>query len=165
MNRQTERQTNFDELSPSLRSEADSLRLAITRTARRLRQEAGGGLSPTLVAALASIDRHGSLTPGELARIEGVQRPTITRVVAKLLEADLIDRSEDPRDRRSARISLSEDGRSYLEENRSRKSAWLADLLHELPESDEQTLMRAAEILGSALERHNSGEIRLPGDS
>ncbi|MCB0868254.1 MAG: MarR family transcriptional regulator, partial [Solirubrobacterales bacterium] len=69
--------------------EADTLRLAITRTARRLRQEAGSGLSPTVIATLASIERSQVVTPGELARIEGVQRPTMTRAVNRLVEAGL----------------------------------------------------------------------------
>ncbi|MDQ5894383.1 MAG: hypothetical protein QG596_644 [Actinomycetota bacterium] len=146
----------------SRREEADALRLAITRTARRLRQEAGGGLSPTVIAALASIERHKVVTPGELARIEGVQRPTVTRVVTKLAESGLIDRREDPEDRRSALLSVSEEGHRYLAAHRSRKSAWLANLIEEMPEEDAETLARAAEILSQALEGHRTAEIGLP---
>src|SRR4051794_31645003 len=86
------------------------LRLAIARTARRLRQEAGGGLSPSLNAALATVERHGPLTPSELAERERVQRPTITRVVAKLEEAGLVERTADPVDRRSALIAVTPEG-------------------------------------------------------
>jgi len=157
-NNQTDRQT-----ASQRRREADALRLAITRTARRLRQEAGGGLSPTVIASLASIERHGVVTPGELARIEGVQRPTITRVIGRLLDAGLIERREDPNDRRCALLSLSEPGRRYLEEHRSRKSAWLANLIEEMPEEDARTLARAAEILTGALQSHRTGELGLPG--
>jgi DNA-binding MarR family transcriptional regulator len=144
------------------RSEADALRLAITRTARRLRQEAGGGLSPTMVATLASIERHKVLTPGELARIEGVQRPTMTRAINRLAEAGLIDRREDPEDRRSSLLSVSEEGHRYLAEHRSRKSAWLANLIEEMPAEDADTLARAAEILTQALEGHRTAEFGLP---
>src|SRR5215212_3076844 len=69
------------------------LRLAITRTSRRLRQESGSGLSPTATAALATVDRHGPLTPSELAQRERVQRPTITRLVARLEEMGLLERA------------------------------------------------------------------------
>jgi len=51
---------------------ATRLRLAVTRSARRLRQEASTDLSPTLTAALATIERHGPLTPSELATRERV---------------------------------------------------------------------------------------------
>ena len=78
------------------------LRLAIARTARRLRQEAGGELSPSQAAALATIDRHGPLTPSELAARERIQRPTATRLIARLHEAGLVDRAADPEDGRSS---------------------------------------------------------------
>ena len=65
---------------------ASRLRLAVARTARRLRQEAGGGLSPTLTAALASIESHGPLTPSELADRERIKRPTATRLIGTLEE-------------------------------------------------------------------------------
>ena len=77
------------------------LRLVIARTARRLRQEAGEELSPSQAAALATIDRHGPLTPSELAGRERVQRPTATRVIARLESRGLVDRTQDPADRSS----------------------------------------------------------------
>ena len=62
-------------VSPDLELAA-RLRLAVTRLARRLRQESGEGLTPSQNSALASIERHGGLTPSELATIERIQRPT-----------------------------------------------------------------------------------------
>ena len=64
--------------------------------ARRLRQEAGAELSPSQTAALATIEKHGPLTPSELANRERVQRPTVTRVMGRLEEAGLIARAADP---------------------------------------------------------------------
>src|SRR5919204_1345267 len=93
---------------------AASLRLAITRTARRLRQEAGTDLSPSQTAALATIERHGPLTPSELATLEGVQRPTATRIVARLERAGLIERARDPADGRVSLVSASGEGRLLL---------------------------------------------------
>ena len=62
---------------------ASRLRLAITRTARRLRQEAGTDLGPSQLAALATIERHGPLAPSELADHERVRRPTATRMLTR----------------------------------------------------------------------------------
>ena len=59
---------------------ASLLRLTIGRTNRRLRQEGGGELPSSQYSALVSVDRHGPLTPSELAAHERIQRPTATRV-------------------------------------------------------------------------------------
>src|ERR671930_1653191 len=108
------------------------LRLAVARTARRLRQEAGEELSPSQTAALATIDRHGPLTPSELADRERIRRPTATRVIAVLEEAGLVDRAPDPEDGRSSLVSLSPVGRELLARVRTRKDAYLSRRLREL---------------------------------
>ena len=128
------------------------LRLVIARTARRLRQEAGEELSPSQVAALATIDRHGPLTPSELAGRERVQRPTATRVIARLEEAGLVDRTQDPADRRSFVVALTPSGRELLARVRSRKDAYLSRRLRDLDADERATLDRAAAILERVLE-------------
>ena len=128
------------------------LRLAITRTSRRLRQEAGPGLSPTLTAALATVDRHGPLTPSELAARERVRRPTATRLVARLEALGVLQRAVDPQDRRSSLLSVTPEGRALLEELRQRKTAYLAHRLEALDPEERATLDRAAGILERLLE-------------
>ena len=139
----------------SLTDSAARLRLAVVRTARRLRQEAAGGgteLSPTAASALASVERHGPLTPSELAKVERVKRPTATRTLRLLLEAGLVDRTPDPADGRSALVSINATGRERLRRLRGRKNAYLARRMRDLPPDDVQTLERAAEILEGILE-------------
>jgi DNA-binding MarR family transcriptional regulator len=138
---------------------AAQLRLAITRTSRRLRQEAGVGLSPSQGAALASIERHGPLTPSEVAAIERIQRPTATRLLAKLEAAGLVARQADPVDRRSSLVSVTAAGGALLAESRAHKDAFLAQRLRALDPHDRATLARAAEILEGLLERED-GERR-----
>ncbi|HEU5252005.1 MAG TPA: MarR family transcriptional regulator [Solirubrobacterales bacterium] len=140
-----------------LAERAAHLRTAIVRTARRLRQEAAAetsGLTPTSVAALATIERHGPLTPSEIAAIERVKRPTITRTLGCLEREGLIDRAPDPADRRSALVSVNGAGRERLRRLRSRKNAYLARRMRDLSASEVETLERAAEIL----ERMREGE-------
>src|ERR671930_1011502 len=108
------------------------LRHVIARAARRLRQEGGGELSPSQSAALATIDRHGPLTPSELADRERVRRPTATRVIAFLEEAGLVARTRDPADGRSYLVALSPAGRELLARVRTRKDAYLSRRLREL---------------------------------
>lgn len=126
---------------------AGRLRLTIVRTARRLRQETGTELSPSLTAALSTVERHGPLTPGEVATRERIQRPTATRVLARLEEQGLIDRMPDVRDRRSSLLTASKAGRDLLAELRTRKTAFLAARIEDLDDEDRATLERAADIL------------------
>lgn len=128
------------------------LRLVIARTARRLRQEAGGELSPSQTAALATIDRHGPLTPSELAVRERIQRPTVTRIVTHLEEAGLVQRTRDPQDGRSSLVALTPAGHDLLARGRTRKDAYLARRLRELDAEERATLQRAAAILERLLE-------------
>ncbi len=139
----------------SLTDLAAQLRLGIVRTARRLRQEAAAeasGLTPTSTAALATIEQHGPLTPSELATIERVRRPTITRTLGCLEREGLIERTPDPTDGRSALVSVNAAGRERLRRLRRRKNAYLAKRMRDLPADDVATLERAAEILEGMLE-------------
>jgi|SRR3954447_7923673 len=138
--------------TPQATDVAAHLRLVVARTARRLRQEAGADLSPSLSSALASIDRHGPLTASELAALERVQRPTATRVLARLQELGVIERSPDPSDGRSALIAASADGRALLRRQRSRKDQFLARRLASLEPEDLATLERASAILERVLD-------------
>jgi DNA-binding MarR family transcriptional regulator len=131
---------------------ASRLRLAVARTARRLRQEAGGGLSPTLTSALASIEHHGPLTPSELADRERVKRPTATRLIGTLEEYGLITRTADISDRRSALIAITPEGRELMRTLRTRKDLYLTERLRKLSAEDRETLDRAADLLERLLE-------------
>jgi DNA-binding MarR family transcriptional regulator len=126
---------------------AGHLRLTLVRTARRLRQEAGGGLSPSLAAALSTVEQHGPITPSDVAARERIQRPTATRVLARLEEQGLITRTVDPWDRRSSLVEATEAGRALLAELRTRKTAFLASRIEALGPEDRATLERATEIL------------------
>jgi DNA-binding MarR family transcriptional regulator len=123
------------------------------RVARRLRQEAGSELSPSLTAALSTVERHGPLTPSELATRERIQRPTVTRVLARLEEQGLIARTPDLYDRRSALVTVTAAGSDLLAELRTRKTAFLAERLETLEPEERATLERAAAILERVLER------------
>lgn len=108
------------------------------------------------MAALAMIENRGPLTPSELAEFEGIKRPTATRVLQRLLEAGLIERTADPSDGRSAVVSVTKDGTALLKKLRSRKNAYLAKRLRELPDEDVEALERAAEVLERLLDEERS---------
>ena len=136
--------------------QAARLRLAIARTARRLRQSAGSELGASSVAALATIEREGPVTPSELADAEMIKRPTATKIVSRLEAAELVTRAPDPADGRCSLISVTPSGEALLSGMRSRKDAYLADRLENLPDRDVATLRRAAAILERMLEEGRS---------
>jgi len=126
---------------------AARLRLGVTRLARRLRQEAEAGVTPSMLSALSSAERQGSLTMRDLCHAEQVQPPTMTRIVAALVEARLVVREPDPADGRVAWVTVTPGGRRLLERSRRRKEAYLAKSLRSLEPEELRTLEAAAQIL------------------
>jgi DNA-binding MarR family transcriptional regulator len=129
---------------------ASQLRLAVARLNRRIRQQAasaGEELTASTQAALASIERLGPITLGELAAVEQVQPPSMTRIVARLEEWGYAMRVVDPTDRRVARAVITDAGRELLAQSRTRKDAFLARCISELSDSDRALLARALPLL------------------
>jgi DNA-binding MarR family transcriptional regulator len=118
-----------------------ALRISVMRLSRRMRQERDDvGLSATHIAALATLERHGPLPLGELAALEKVAPPSMTRVVARLAESGLVDRERHTGDRRQVFITITEQGRQLLAADRRRRDEWLSARLSELPDADRKAL-------------------------
>jgi DNA-binding MarR family transcriptional regulator len=132
---------------------ATAMRISISRLARRLRVERLGlGGTETVIsdiqlAALAALERHDSMTPGELADHEKVQPPSMTRVIAVLEERGLVRREPHATDRRQVILTVTDDGRDLVQRVRRRREAWLAQRLQELTPDERRTLRAAAPIL------------------
>ena len=131
---------------------AEQLRLAVARSARRLRQHAGRELTPSRAAVLATIAREGPLSPSALAAVERISRPTATRLIARLKEQGLVECTPDPDDGRSYRVSLSASGSALRALRRTRKQAYLARLLAGADADEIELLDRAAGLLLRLLE-------------
>ena len=132
---------------------ATALRISVSRLARRLRVErtvpelAEPDLSETQLAALAALERHGSMTPGELAAHEKVQPPSMTRVISALVESQLVRREPHQSDRRQVVLTVTDAGRDLVNKARRRRDVWLAKRLRELTPAERATLHAAAPIL------------------
>jgi DNA-binding MarR family transcriptional regulator len=131
---------------------ASALRISVSRLARRLRAErlAKGlepGLSDTQLAALASLERHSAMTPGELADHEKVQPPSMTRVIAALEELGLVMRAPHATDRRQVVLTVTARGREVVQQSRRLREEWLAQRLRELTPRERAALRAAAPIL------------------
>ena len=126
---------------------AGRLRLAVTRLARQLRQTSESDLSPTQSAVLATLANHGPVTLGELAELERVASPTITKVTGILQERGLVVKVTDPDDRRFVRVELTHEGQALVDRSRARKTAWLARQLQDLSPAEVEQLAAATEVL------------------
>lgn len=118
------------------------------RLARRLRnQRPDTSLSLGQIAALGTLDRHGPMTPGELAAHERVQPPSMTRIVGKLEAAGLTTRTDHPTDGRQVLVAVSPQGKALLRDDRRRRDAWLAQRMRDLHPEDLAVLRQAAVVL------------------
>jgi DNA-binding MarR family transcriptional regulator len=128
------------------------LRFALMRLSRRLRQNDGSDATPSQVSALSSVEAHGSLTLGELAAYERVAPPSMTRIVSHLEERDLVLREVDASDRRVARVSITDAGRTLLTEVRNKKTAYLAERISLLSDEDRAVLQAALPVIERLVE-------------
>ncbi|MEU7833958.1 MarR family transcriptional regulator [Nonomuraea sp. NPDC052129] len=135
----------------NLRSDAGlatALRVSLARLTRRLRRQAAAhSLTPTQFATLAAVERHSAITPGELAELEKVQPPSMTRVIAALEERGLVSRTPHPTDRRQVTVTVTEAAQKLLKEERRLKEAWLSQRLRDLTAEERAILRQAAPIL------------------
>jgi DNA-binding MarR family transcriptional regulator len=127
---------------------AAALRLGVMRLARRLRVERDGNdLTFNQLAALGTLRLHGALTVGEMAAHENVKPPSMTRTVAALEDAGLVTRRASEIDKRQVVVDLTEHAVRVLDEDRARRTAWLAQRLGELSPGEVELLGRVAPLL------------------
>ncbi|MET8278647.1 MarR family transcriptional regulator [Micromonospora sp. NPDC005174] len=142
----TERTVTAERVPPA--QLAPQLRDAITRLNRRVRRARPvGDLTVTQVSALTSLRLAGGMTPRELAEVERVQPPTMTKIVAKLEDRGLVRRTPHPTDGRQVILAATEGGQAVLDQFERARDEWLAHRLAALDEDERETLHRAAEIL------------------
>jgi DNA-binding MarR family transcriptional regulator len=125
------------------------LRDSIARLNRRLRQTRPlGDLTMSQHSALTSLELGGGLTPRELADVERVQPPTLTKIVAKLEERGLVQRTPHPTDGRQVILATTEAGRAVIDAHARARDEWLSTRLAALTPDEREVLRKAAEILG-----------------
>lgn len=139
--------------SRELTAVASRMRMAVMRLSRRVRHESlGGDVTSSMLSALATVDRRGPLTLGELAAAERMQPPSMTKIVARLEESGLLVREIDARDRRVARVQVTREGRRFINRSRSRGSAYIAARLATLAPEERAVVEAALPVLERLLE-------------
>jgi DNA-binding MarR family transcriptional regulator len=130
-----------------------ALRAAVLVLARRLRQQvADDDLSATDIAVLGRIGRCGPMTPGQLARAEHVQPPSMTKVIERLEARGMLSRQPHPTDGRQYLVSRTELAETFVNESRKLRTAWLAEHLAGLSAEDQMNLAVAAPALAKLAE-------------
>ncbi|HMJ77945.1 MAG TPA: MarR family transcriptional regulator [Iamia sp.] len=133
--------------APPLTETAASLRLAVGRLSRRMRQESTLGHSLTQIGIMVTLERQGPTTFGDLAQAERVAPPTITKAVATLIGEGLVEKIADPDDRRVHRAQLTPTGRAALESIRRQREAWLTTRLATLTPEEADQLVAVLPLL------------------
>ncbi|MEO6712572.1 MAG: MarR family transcriptional regulator [Mycobacteriales bacterium] len=132
-------------IDPRLASE---LRIAVMRLSRRLRRErTDDSLTTSQLSALATVERSGTISLGELAALEYVQPPSMTRLVVALEQLQLVRRVRHATDGRQVLLEATDAGRALLAADRQRRDAWLCHRLREVSEDERATLRAAAHII------------------
>ena len=137
---------------------AGRLRLSMIRLSRQLRRYDPSELTIAQLSLLASVVRAGPIGVGQLAEVEGLPSPAVTRLADKLEEAGLVTRQSNPADRRGVHLVATDQGEQLLARRREAGNAWLAEHLSALSEADRLALERAVGVLESLIAQPPEGD-------
>jgi DNA-binding MarR family transcriptional regulator len=132
----TTRDSSTANAPSSAGDDIDRLRSVLLRLARCIRTSSVGDITPSQLAVLASIARHGPLTVREVAETERMKPPSASKIIAALEQLGLVERTVDPDDRRCTPIATTPTGVDYLKQVRTAGRTWLARQLHEIDQQD-----------------------------
>jgi DNA-binding MarR family transcriptional regulator len=135
-------------MTPGQAELASALRLSLLRAARRLRsQRVNTSVTLSQLSALDTVCKCGPLSAGEIAAIERVQPPSMTKILASLENAGWVERSSHPEDRRQSIIAITPAGRDLLGDETRARDEWLAQRLVDFSDEDRRKLSEAVEVL------------------
>lgn len=129
--------------------DATTVRRAVLRVARRSRlEQPAGGPTSTALSVLAHLSRVDRLTPGAIAARERLQPQSLTRTLAALQQAGLLERGTDPLDHRRQVLTITRAGRAAVGADMRARDTWLAEAMaRELTDEERGALVAAAELL------------------
>ncbi|MFC7491226.1 MULTISPECIES: MarR family winged helix-turn-helix transcriptional regulator [unclassified Knoellia] len=125
---------------------AGELRLACMRISRRVRYESTDIIAPHQFSAMCRLEDAPG-TPGELAEIERVSAPSMTRTINRLVELGYVERAPGPKDKRQIILTLTPEARRVLKEIRRKRDAWMSVRVSHLDPEEQAVLQRATAIL------------------
>ncbi|MHB1710676.1 MAG: MarR family winged helix-turn-helix transcriptional regulator [Acidimicrobiales bacterium] len=132
---------------------AARLRAVLFRLGRRLRAiDAGSGLTPAELSVLGTAARRGPIRPSELARHEGINPTTLSRLLARLVDENALCRQDDPADGRVALVSVTARGRRLHQQLRAARARTLCEHVARLPASQQRAISAALPALEALVE-------------
>lgn len=125
---------------------ASELRTVVTRLIKKLRKQSSTAdkLSLTERSIIALLDKHVELLPNELAAMEKITTQSMSQILSKLQQMDLIKRRISETDKRKAIITLSDLGRDLLYQVRNERNEWLNKALEATCTAEEKALLKQA---------------------
>jgi DNA-binding MarR family transcriptional regulator len=132
------------------------LRVALARLSRRLRRHELAGLTPTQLAALATIGKTGPMRLGDLAAAEGIAPSTLTRLVTALEDSGYVRRCADPSDARASTLTITAHGQEALERIRTETTLMLTASLELLTPEQRSALAAALPVLEQLAEAQSA---------
>ena len=129
---------------------ASHLRITIHRLVKLLRRQTNNDsdLSLTERSTMGSLYNHGELAASALAQMEKVTTQSMSQIINHLYELNYIHKTPSEEDKRKILLSLTTEGKAFVEDSRQRKQEWLAHALHEkVSPAEKDLLMEALKIM------------------
>ena len=126
---------------------AARLQVVVSRLMRAIRQHGAAGLTPSQMSALATVESSGPVRISHLASQESVGAPAATRVVASLEELGLLQRADDPDDKRACLVELTDEGRRMIEDLWNERTLGISSRLTALNAHEREILEEALPVL------------------
>ncbi len=105
------------------------------------------GFSITQIAALFFIYRKGSNSVSDIRDELGITNAAASQMLERLVQLQLIQRSEDPHDRRCKEIVLTDKGRQVLQDSIYANQSWFGNLASTLSETEKEQVVTGLELL------------------
>ena len=170
--KRTSRNAGQSEADPGVPASPDELitQVLIELTAWRARERTGHfqawhrhGISLVHLSVLSIIQANGPQSMGRLADALDVSVASVTGIVSRMQERGLIERRDDPHDRRVVLVDLAEAGQRFVEDLDTQRLTFLRQALSGLQPDDLAAVLQAVRALRSAFARVNRPAAAEPG--
>lgn len=117
------------------------------------------GVTVTQCHVVLELGQHGELSLVELAEALGLDTSTLSRTVENMVQEGLVERRNNPRDRRFILLTLTSRGRSVKEEIDCTYNRFFSSVLEHIPKGKHAQVLDSIHLLAEALTRNGSGEV------